>query len=145
MQTLAGLSAFLICIVMYLTGCGLFKSDYKPYAFDPPPAADDGTGTGDDGTDECPAGSQLAAYQTNVAAAVDGTCSGASCHAVISKMLLTAKADDANRQKLYAYTSGDAATFSAFISGSEHKGGNMGSILAATAISAWITAETKCL
>lgn len=142
MQTLAILSAFLMSIVMYLTGCGLFKSDYKPYAFDPPAAADD---AGDDGTEGCPAGSQLAAYKTNVSTAVNNTCSGASCHASISKMLLTADDDDANRQKLYAYSGGDADTLSAFIAGSEHKGGNMGSILPAAAISAWIAAEAKCL
>ena len=142
MNIVSAASAIILCLV--LVACGLFKSDYKPYDYVAPAGgtAEEGAEGGEEG--DCPAGSQLAAFQANVATPVNATCSGAACHAVISKMLLTANADEANRQKLLAYSTGDAAVLINFLHSTTHSGGNMSATLSSTAIETWMAAEAKC-
>ena len=140
MRLIAAVSAFILCLIV--ASCGLFKNDYQPYAYDPP-ATDGSETTGDDGGTGCPAGSQLTSFKTNIATPVNNTCSGAACHAVISKMLLTKNDDEGNRQKLAAYAT-DAATFISFLHSTSHQGGNMSGTLPAASINAWLAAEAKC-
>ncbi len=143
MNIASAVSAIILCLV--LVACGLVSSDYKPYEYVP---NGDGTGTGEaegsEGSAECPAGSQLAAYQANLATPVNATCASASCHASISKMLLKSNEDDANRQKILTYSTGDAALLIGFLHSAGHQGGNMSSVLSAAAIETWLATEAKC-
>jgi hypothetical protein len=138
MNIFSAASAIILCLM--LIACGLYKSDYKPYEYVPVAGETPAEGEGGD----CPAGSQLTAYQTNIATPVNATCSGAGCHAAISKMLLTANDDDANRQKILTYSTGDASVLVGFLHSAAHRGGNMASVLSASAIEAWLMAEAKC-
>ncbi len=141
MNIVSAASAIILCLV--LVACGLFKSDYKPYEYVPASGgtpSEDGEGEGGD----CPAGSQLTAYQANIATPVNATCSGAACHAAISKMLLTTNDDDANRQKILTYSTGDSAVLIGFLHSTTHRGGNMSSVLSASAIETWLAAEANC-
>jgi len=125
-----------------LSGCGLTQPYYEDYT--------ETTATGPvDSTTEC-GQLALASYTTNIAPAVDGTCSGSSCHGSggvgSGKLPLTANANEANRIALFNYTGLDKDKLLTYIESSQHSGSaSVKGLLTTEKITTWLTQEETCL